>query len=132
MVSDAETHAEEDKKFRELVTARNKADATVHTVEKALKDAADKISEDEKKAASEAIAAVKAAMAGDDREAIEAKTQALEQASTALLQKMYQQSAAGAGGGGDTGGASGHTEKPKDDVLDAEFEEVEESDRKKP
>jgi molecular chaperone DnaK len=134
MVSDAEAHAEEDKKFRELVTARNKADATVHTVEKALKDGADKISEDEKKAASEAIAAVKAAMAGDDREAIEAKTQALEQASTALLQKMYEQSAAaGAGGGSDTdgGGPAGHTQAPKDDVLDAEFEEVKESDRKK-
>jgi molecular chaperone DnaK len=131
MVSDAEAHAEEDKKFRELVAARNKADATIHTVEKALKDVGDKISDDEKKAASEAVAAVKTAMSGDDREEIERKTQALEQASTALLQKMYEQSAAGAGGGSDTGGASGHTEKPKDDVLDAEFEEVKESDRKK-
>jgi molecular chaperone DnaK len=130
MVSDAEAHAEEDKKFRELVAARNKADATIHTVEKALKDVGDKISDDEKKAASEAVAAVKTAMSGDDREEIERKTQALEQASTALLQKMYEQSAAGAGGG-DTGGAGGHTEKPKDDVLDAEFEEVKESDRKK-
>jgi len=132
MVSDAEAHAEEDKKFRELVGARNKADATIHTVEKALKDAGDKISEDEKKAATEAVAAVKTAMSGDDREDIERKTQALEQASTALLQKMYEQSAAGAGGGSDTGGSGGgHTEKPKDDVLDAEFEEVKESDRKK-
>jgi molecular chaperone DnaK len=131
MVGDAEAHAEEDKKFRELVGARNKADATIHTVEKALKDVGDKISEDEKKSASEAVAAVKTAMSGDDREEIERKTQALEQASTALLQKMYEQSAAGAGGGSDTGGASGHTEKPKDDVLDAEFEEVKESDRKK-
>jgi molecular chaperone DnaK len=131
MVGDAEAHAEEDKKFRELVGARNKADATIHTVEKALKDVGDKISDDEKKAASEAVAAVKTAMSGDDREEIERKTQALEQASTALLQKMYEQSAAGAGGGSDTGGASGQTEKPKDDVLDAEFEEVKESDRKK-
>jgi molecular chaperone DnaK len=132
MVGDAEAHAEEDKKFRELVGARNKADATIHTVEKALKDVGDKISEDEKKAATEAVAAVKAAMSGDDREEIERKTQALEQASTALLQKMYEQSAAGAAaGGGDTGGAGGHTEKPKDDVLDAEFEEVKDGDRKK-
>jgi molecular chaperone DnaK len=134
MVSDAEAHAEEDKKFRELVTARNKADATIHTVEKALKDAGDKVSDDEKKAATEAVAALKAAMAGDDREAIDGKTQALEQASTALLQKMYEQSA-GSGGGGGTGSdgnsAAGHTERPKDDVLDAEFEEVKESDRKK-
>jgi molecular chaperone DnaK len=131
MVGDAEAHAEEDKKFRELVGARNKADATIHTVEKALKDVGDKISDDEKKAANEAVAAVKTAMSSDDREDIERKTQALEQASTALLQKMYEQSAAGAGGAGDTGGPSGHTEKPKDDVLDAEFEEVKESDRKK-
>ncbi len=131
MVSDAEAHAEEDKKFRELVGARNKADAAIHTVEKALKDAGDKISDDEKKAASEAVAAVKTAMSGDDREAIESKTQALEQASSTLLQKMYEQSAAGAAAGGDTSGAAGHTEKPKDDVLDAEFEEVKDSDRKK-
>jgi molecular chaperone DnaK len=133
MVGDAEAHAEEDKKFRELVGARNKADAAIHTVEKALKDVGDKISDDEKKAASEAVAAVRTAMSGDDREDIESKTQALEQASTALLQKMYEQSAAGAGAdaGSDTGGAAGHTEKPKDDVLDAEFEEVKESDRKK-
>jgi molecular chaperone DnaK len=131
MVGDAEAHAEEDKKFRELVGARNKADATIHTVEKALKDVGDKISDDEKKAASEAVAAVKTAMSGDDREDIERKIQALEQASTALLQKMYEQSAAGAGAGSDTGGTSGHAEKPKDDVLDAEFEEVKESDRKK-
>src|ERR1700680_372352 len=134
MVSDAEAHAEEDKKFRELVGARNKADATVHTVEKALKDVGDKVSDDEKKTANDALAAVKAAMSGDDREAIESKTQALEQASAALMQKMYEQSAASGAAGSDTGGPSGHTghtEKPKDDVLDAEFEEVKESDRKK-
>jgi molecular chaperone DnaK len=138
MVSDAEAHAEEDKKFRELVGARNKADATIHTVEKALKEVGDKISDDEKKTATAAVAAVKQAMSGDDREDIESKTQALEQASTALLQKMYEQSAAsgaGAGGGGATGSdgnsSAGHTEKPKDDVLDAEFEEVKENDRKK-
>jgi molecular chaperone DnaK len=131
MVSDAEAHAEEDKKFRELVGARNKADATVHTVEKALKDVGDKVSDDEKKAANDAVAAVKAAMSGDDREAIESKTQALEQASAALLQKMYEQSAGAAGGDAGGGGHPGHTEKPKDDVLDAEFEEVKESDRKK-
>jgi molecular chaperone DnaK len=131
MVGDAEANAEEDKKFRELVGARNKADATIHTVEKALKDAGDKISEDEKKAAGEAVAAVKTAMSGDDREAIESKTQALEQASSALLQKMYEQSAASAGAGSETGGAAGRADAPKDDVLDAEFEEVKESDRKK-
>jgi molecular chaperone DnaK len=130
MVSDAETHAEEDKKFRELVSARNKADATVHTVEKALKDMGDKVADDQKKAATDALAAVKAAMSGDDREDIERKTTELEQASSAIMQKMYEQTSASAGASADTGPA-GHTEKPKDDVLDAEFEEVKDSDRKK-
>ena len=127
MVGDAEAHAEEDKKFRELVTARNKADATVHTVEKALKDVGDKVSDDEKKTATAAIEAVRTAMSGDDREEIERKTQALEQASTALLQKMYEQSAGNAG----AESASAGPDSKKDDVLDAEFEEVKESDRKK-
>jgi molecular chaperone DnaK len=133
MVGDAEANAEEDKKFRELVGARNKADAAIHTVEKALKDLGDKASEDEKKSATESVAAVKAAIAGDDREDIERKTQALETASAALLQKMYEQSAASAsaGAGGDAGGSGGGANAPKDDVLDAEFEEVKESDRKK-
>ncbi len=130
MVSDAETHAEEDKKFRELVTARNKADATIHSVEKALKDVGDKVSEDQKKAATDAVAAVKTAMSSDDREDIERKTTELEQASNAIVQKMYEQSAPGAGASADTGPA-GHTQQPKDDVLDAEFEEVKDNDRKK-
>jgi molecular chaperone DnaK len=128
MVSDAAAHAEEDKKFRELVTARNKADAAVHTIEKALKDLGDKVSEEEKRGANDAIAAVKTAMAGDDREEIERKTTALETASTAILQKTYEQSAAAAAGGA---GANAGGEPKKDDVLDAEFEEVKEADRKK-
>ncbi len=99
MVSDAEAHAEEDKKFRELVGARNKADATVHTVEKALKDVGDKISDDQKKSATDAVAAVRTAMSGDDREEIERKTTELEQASSAIMQKMYEQSAGNAGAG---------------------------------
>ena len=134
MVADAAAHAEEDKKFHELVVARNKADATVHTVEKALADAGDKVSESEKRAATEAIAAVKTAMASDDREDIERKTQALEQAASALMQKMYeQQSASGGGQGGPSGaGTAGGSERgtKQDEVLDAEFEEVKE-DRKK-
>jgi molecular chaperone DnaK len=133
MVSDAEAHAEEDKKFRELVSARNKADAAVHTVEKALKDVGDKISDDQKKTATEAVAAVKTAMSGDDREDIERKTTELEQASSAIMQKMYE-SAGAAGGGAPGAGAdagSGGPQAPKDDVLDAEFEEVKDSDRKK-
>jgi molecular chaperone DnaK len=114
-----------------------------HTVEKALKDLGDKLSDDEKKsatdaiaevkAANDAIAAVKTAMAGDDKDDIEHKTQALEQASTTLMQRMYEQQQAAAGGGaGSTGGSDGSAPGGKqDDVLDAEFEEVKESDRKK-
>ncbi len=131
MVADAEAHAEEDKKFLDLVAARNKADAALHTVDKALKDLGDKVSEEEKKAANDAIAEVRSAMSGDDREEIERKTAALEQASSAILQKMYQQQqAAGASG---AGASAEHAEAtpPKDDVLDAEFEEVKDSDRKK-
>jgi molecular chaperone DnaK len=137
MVGDAETHAEDDKKFRELVGARNKADATIHTVEKALKDLGDKLSDDEKKSATDAVAEVKTAMSGDDKEEIERKTTALETASSTILQKMYEQSAGSAGGGapgagGESGSSQGHTGgAPKDDVLDAEFEEVKDNDRKK-
>jgi molecular chaperone DnaK len=129
MVSDAEAHAEEDKKFRELVGARNKADAAIHSVEKALKDVGEKISEDQKKSAADAVAAVKTAMSGDDREEIERKTTELEQASSAIMQKMYEQSSASAASAGD-GGSAG-PQQPKDDVLDAEFEEVKDSNRKK-
>ncbi|MDE1922811.1 MAG: molecular chaperone DnaK [Gammaproteobacteria bacterium] len=126
MVSDAEAHAEEDRKFRELVGARNKADATVHTIEKSLKDLGDKLSDEEKRPAVDAIAAVKTAMAGDDRDDIERKTQALEQAAAPILQKSFDQT-----GGAGTAGAAPGADAKQDDVLDAEFEEVKESDRKK-
>jgi len=126
MVADAEAHAEEDKKFRELVAARNKADATAHTVEKALKELGDKVSESEKRPAQDALDALKKAMEGDDRDDLERKTDALVQASTAILQKSHEQHS------GDAGSASAASdEKGKDDVLDAEFEEVKEGDRKK-
>src|ERR1700723_1782448 len=133
MGSDAETQAEGTKKFGEVVSARNKADATIHSVDKALKDVGDKISEDQKKAATDAVAAVKTAMSSDDRDDIDSKTTALEQASSAIMQKMYEQSAAsGAAGASGPGAESGSAEQhaPKDDVLDAEFEEVKD-DRKK-
>ena len=126
MVSDAEAHAEEDKLFREMVGARNKADATAHTVEKAIKDLGDKLSDEEKRPAQEALDAVKAAMGADDREDLERKTEALVQASSALLQKTYE---AGAGATGES--ATADAGGKKDDVLDAEFEEVKEGDRKK-
>ena len=99
----------------------------MHTIEKALKDVGDRISDAEKQAASDAVTALKTAMGGDDREEIERKTQVLEQASAAILQKTYEQQQAAGGAAAHEAGA----EAKKDDVLDAEFEEVKESDRKK-
>jgi molecular chaperone DnaK len=125
MVSDAEAHAEEDKRFRDLVSARNKADAAIHTVEKAVKDLGEKLSDAEKKGASDAVAALRNAMSSDDRDEIEKKTGELEQATSPVMQKLYQQQSAGAGGGGEA--PAGAQEAPKDDVLDAEFEEVKDS-----
>jgi molecular chaperone DnaK len=124
MVKDAESHAEEDRKFRELVEARNKADALVHSSEKALKELGEKVSAADRAKIESAIADLKGVLNGDDKDVIETKANALAQASAALAQQAYaqQDAAAGAGANGGSGGA-------KDDVLDAEFEEV--NDKKK-
>jgi molecular chaperone DnaK len=127
MVKDAEAHAEEDRKFRELVEARNKADALVHSSEKALKDLGEKVSPTDRANIENAISDLKRALAGDDKDVIETKANALAQASAALAQQAYaQQGSAGAeaSGNGASAGQAG-----KDDVLDAEFEEV--NDKKK-
>ena len=132
MVKDAEAHADEDRKFRELVETRNRADALVHSSEKSLKDLGEKVPANDKEKIESAITALKAALSGDDKDAIEEKAKALAEASATLAQQAYAQSETGAGGassetgGGQQGaGAAGG----KDDVLDAEFEEV--KDRKK-
>ena len=128
MVKDAEAHAEEDRKFRELVEARNKADALVHSSEKALKDLGEKVSPTDRANIESAISDLKSALSGDDKDIIERKAEALAQASATLAQQAYaQQGAQGAeagAAGGDGGGKS-----DKDDVVDAEFEEV--NDKKK-
>jgi molecular chaperone DnaK len=134
MVKDAEAHADEDKKFRELVDTRNRADALVHSSDKALKDLGEKVSPTDRQAIESAIADLKTALTGDDKDVIETKAKALSEASASLAQQAYAQSeqAAGAGATADAGsqggGASGNA-GGKDDVLDAEFEEV--KDRKK-
>ena len=122
MVKDAEAHAADDKKFHELVTARNQADNLIHATEKSLKEFGDKVSEDEKKGIEEAIEALKAVLNGDDKDAIEAKTQALAEASGKLAEKMYAEQGAGAQAGAGAGQQAGG--KADDDVVDAEFEEV--------
>ena len=129
MVKDAEAHAAEDKKFHELVSARNQADNLIHATEKSLKELGDKVGEDEKKAIEEAAEALREAMKGDDKDAIEARTQALAEASGKLAEKMYAEQAAGEGAEGAAGGEQAADGKADEDVVDAEFEEVD--DKKK-
>ena len=122
MVKDAEAHATEDKKRKELVEARNQADAAVHSTEKALAEHGDKIAGDDKTAIETALEDLKAAKDGEDLEGIQAKTQTLMQASMKLGEAMYQAaqgSAASASEGGDAGSDEG--------VVDAEFEEVDDT-----
>jgi len=128
MVRDAEVHAEEDKKFRELAETRNRADQLVHATEKALKDLGDKVSAEDRAKTESAISDLKSVIKGDDKDVIETKARALAEASAAVAQQAYasQQSAGPAGAGAGGAGAAGG----KDDVLDAEFEEVKDKDGK--
>jgi molecular chaperone DnaK len=144
MVKDAEAHAAEDRKFRELVDTRNRADAMVHAVEKALKDLGEKVSADERAKAEAALSDLKTALKGDDKDAIEKKTEALGQASASIAQRAYagsgQDGGGGAGGAGAAGGpgaaggggaeGAGGPSKPEDNVVDAEFEEVRDKGRR--
>ena len=125
MVADAEAHREEDKKFQELVAARNQADALVHSTRSAIKDNGDKLPGDVIGNAESAIADVETAMKGDDKAQIEAKSKKLEEAAQQLF------AAASAAGGAAAGDAGGQSEAPKsDDVVDAEFTEVKDDERK--
>jgi molecular chaperone DnaK len=145
MVKDAEAHAAEDRKFRELVETRNRADAMVHGVEKALKDLGDKVTGDERAKAESALGDLRAVLKSDDKEAIEKKTEALGQASASIAQRAYAASQPpGGGGGAGPGGPSGHADgegaagasssgagaKPQENVVDAEFEEVRDKGRR--
>jgi|LNFM01.1.fsa_nt_gb molecular chaperone DnaK len=131
MVQDAEAHAEEDKKARELIDTRNQCDSMIHSVKKSLAEYGDKVSADEKSAIEAAIKEAEEALKSDDKAAIEAKTQALAQASHKLAEQMYkdQQAQGQAGGGagdgtGPQGGAAGGAKQDDGNVVDAEFEEV--------
>ena len=121
MVKDAEANAEEDKKFEELVQARNTADGLAHAAKKTLEEAGDKASDDEKSAIEAAIAKVEEAVQGDDKEAIDAAAKELSEASSGLAQKLYTEQQAEAGSAGE--------QAPSDDAMDAEFEEVEETQK---
>jgi len=123
MVKDAEINADDDRKARELVDARNQCDAMVHTVRKSLGEHGDKLDAGEKAQIEDALKAAEEAMKGGDKDTIEAKTQALTQAAQKLGEKMYAQQ--DAGGGEQAAGAGSKSARADDsDVVDAEFEEV--------
>ncbi|MFK4026028.1 molecular chaperone DnaK [Stutzerimonas balearica] len=119
MVRDAEANAEEDRKFEELVTARNQGDQLVHATRKMLTEAGDKASADDKASIEKALGELEAAVKGDDKAEIEAKIAAVSQASTPLAQKMYAEQPQG----GEAQAEAGNSQAG-DDVVDAEFEEV--------
>ncbi len=125
MVSDAASHAEEDKKFRERVDARNQAEALIHAAEKTLSEAGDKVSGEERHAVETAVADLQAVLEDGDKETLETKTAALAEASASIAQKLYAEQAAG------EGEAQPEGDGGKDDVVDAEFEEVDDDDKSK-
>jgi len=133
-VKDAEMHADEDRKKKELVEARNQADALIYSTEKSIKDLGDKVDEAIKKKAQDAIEPLRKAMEGEDPEEIKRLSEALTQASHKLAEAMYQQAsqegAAGAEGGPQGDSQQGATGGQQDDVVDADFEEVKEDDKK--
>ena len=126
MVKDAEAHAEEDKKALELVNSRNQCDAMIHSVRKSLTEYGDKLEGDEKSKIEAALKEAEEALKSDDKQTIDAKTQALTEASHKLAEKMYAQEQAQAGQQSGAGTASDQSQdKPVEgEVVDAEFEEV--------
>lgn len=129
MVRDAEAHAEEDKKFEELVQLRNQADGMIHATRKTLEEAGDKATDDEMQAIETAISELEEAVKGDDVDNIQKKLDALTEASGKLAQKMYaEQAEAAQQEGGE--GAESTGSKPEDDVVDAEYEEVNDDQKK--
>ena len=124
MIKDAEVHAEEDRKHREMVETRNQADAMIHATEKSLTDLGDQVEAEDKSNIEAAIAALKTAMEGKDKADIESKTQALAEASGKLAEKAYAANSEDSSGPVDAN-ASAESGDSNDDVVDAEFEEVE-------
>ena len=131
MVRDAEAHAAEDKKFRELVETRNRADALAHQVDKSLKDLGDKVGGEDRARIESALGDLKKAMSADDKETIDLKAEALSKAAGEVLQRASAAGAEAAAGAAGAAGAGPAGAKPgNEDVLDAEFEEVKGKDRK--
>jgi molecular chaperone DnaK len=135
MVKDAEAHAAEDKKRRELVEVRNQADGLIHTTERTLKETGDKIPADDKAAAEKAITELREAMGNDNAETIKSKTEALAQVSMKLGEAVYKASqddgSAGPGAGGAAGAGAGGSAGGDSTVVDADFEEVDDDKKHK-
>jgi molecular chaperone DnaK len=131
MVRDAEAHADEDKKFQELVGTRNQADTLIHATRKSMDELGDKLEADEKSSIDAAIKDLEEAMKGDDQADIEAKTKALTDASAKMAERLYAEQAQQAEASGAEGAEAGSGQRTgtDDDVVDAEFEEV--NDNKK-
>jgi molecular chaperone DnaK len=130
MVKDAEAHAAEDKKRRELVDAKNSGEALAHDAEKALKDYGDKVAQSDRSAIESAVASLRTALQGEDVETIKARTNDLMQAQMKLGEAMYKAQQAAGGAPGDGGAGPGGDEQAKDDVIDAEFREVDDDKKK--
>ena len=126
MVKDAESHASEDKKKRELIEARNQADSLVYTTEKSLKEHGEQVDADTRKKIEEGLEALKKAMEGSDADEIKKKSEELAQASHKLAEAMYAKAQAAEGAAPEEG-AAGPKDSGPDDVVDAEFEEVDDS-----
>lgn len=124
MVKDAEAHAEEDKKQRELVDVRNQADSVVHATEKSLKDYGDRVSPADRAEIESKLSDLKTALKGDNKDVISAKTDAVAEASGKLMQKMAQGGAEAQGTAGGSSNQNNANRGGDDDVVDAEFEEV--------
>ena len=129
MVKDAEAHSADDKKFEELITARNTADGLVHATKKTLEEAGDKATEEEKDSINAAVNALEEAIKGDDLTDIEAKTKDLTEASTTLAQKMYAEQAQSAEGAESGAADDDPSSSGDEDAVDAEFEEVKEEEK---
>ena len=128
MVADAEANKEADKKFEELIQTRNQADGMIHATRKQLEEVGDALSAEDKAPIEEALSALETASKGEDKAEIEAKTQELIQASSKLMEAAQAQQ--GAAAGAQDGAEQDTSAKGDDDVVDAEFEEVKDEDKK--
>jgi molecular chaperone DnaK len=129
-VKDAEMHAEEDRKKKSLVEARNNADTLIYTTEKSIKDLGDKVDDETKNKVEDAVAGLRKAMEGDDDQEIKRLSEELTQVSHKLAEAMYQQASQQPGGDQQADGQASGAAEPDDDVVDADFEEVKEEEKK--